>query len=353
MDVPRLSNLELVMVKPNHLKISKGGCEMKFDFGPDNTFGFSSISRKRVTLDRIWDTFNGPVMNPVLDAAPSIIFHETSGRVRIRESFRALDDLGNVVRPEIYVARTVTLKAGEYKFHAPRHGPGARDITITFSRPAGLSWTPPVFEALGLDDKLGNDLVLSRNVVRWPNVTLIGITFYGGQDCVYLDLDRVERCRKFAAGALVSMLSWNASNGIGLSVPIEAVPATLPSPSTPSLSASSPSQDESSISPRPTKTVDALNGLPANLFPPFSKLSKLIWLEKELAGQPSPYYEQSRKLLDDLADILSKRMPAGARLRLEIGNGLSNEHIWELFKLAELRAGVEVKSATDELEAVE
>ena len=235
-----------------------------------------------------------------------------------------------------------------------------RDLTFTFSRLAGFEWTPPDFEAIGLDENLGNDLVLSRNIARWSDVSTIAITFYGaGRIHDLLDLNQAEKCRKVAAGALDATANTTAGNGLCLGVPIEAVLASSLLSGTLSQTTYSPCRDASSIPLQPTKTIDAPNSLPANLVQPFSKLSKLIWLEKELARQPSPHYEQSQELLDILARILGNRMTAdarmaaGARMELEIGRGLSNEQIWELFKLAELRAGVEeVKSARDEIEAL-
>ena len=103
-------------MKPNGTETTKGSCEMNVVSGPDYKFEYSSISRKKVKLSGIWYTLKGPVTNPVFDAAPTVQFNHVSGEVRIWESFRALDGLGNVVKPDIHVARKVTLKAGEWRF---------------------------------------------------------------------------------------------------------------------------------------------------------------------------------------------------------------------------------------------
>ncbi len=191
--------------RANEFTLRRGNCATTFEFGPKNALAFSTRTEK-VSLPLVIHTTTGLSGNLRLEVAPTITWNEDSGEVRIRDSYRAVDNEDKPLDPAVYVARVLRLKAGQFVFEKPYNGPDPHDITMQFLRPDSTTWPEPVIEIDSLPAWTSQSLTMSKHLGRWVDVSAIKVTFHCGQDNRFLPMDRLMTCREKANQALLSGL---------------------------------------------------------------------------------------------------------------------------------------------------
>lgn len=246
--------------KEQECTLRKVNCEMTFQFGPNNSFSFSTRA-SRVVVEKSLKTRHGVIKRFVLEPVPTITWNQQSGDVRIHDSYRAIDQEGRILDPAVYVARVLLPKAGKYFFEEPREGSGPDDIVMCFSRPEGLDWELPLIDVERLPTSRAQDLVLSQYRARWAEVRAIRVILHDGESCKYLPWDLVMACRSKAHATLAKALAGRAARLTASdSKPLTELPApavrtatsAIPSPWL-ALINSSPSSSDTTTGYAPTR----------------------------------------------------------------------------------------------------
>ena len=197
-----------------------GACEMVFTDGPENVFRFSTqspkiqldrniLSRKRVRRGRDEpDQFIARTYTmPRLDPAPTIMCDENTGDVRIRESYRVIDNRGQAIDPAQYAARVIHLKSGHFVFKKPFRGPEERNLTMCFYRPEDTVWDQPMLVTEGLVNDQASKLALSQSLKHWSKVRELTVVLKDGMDCEMLQMPRVLTCCQMAEKSMKALSS--------------------------------------------------------------------------------------------------------------------------------------------------
>ena len=87
------------------------------------------------------------ICDRITETTPLIDFNDQNGEIRIRESYRKIDDHGKPVDPPAHVSATVRLKAGQYTFQTAFDSPASKDITLTFNLVTDQKWESAEFRA--------------------------------------------------------------------------------------------------------------------------------------------------------------------------------------------------------------
>ena len=180
------------MGKKDTFEIRHGNCHMTIRFGPGALFEFSNDSPGFVVPGMITPG-GGAIPNRMTAATPLFSFNVDKGSVKFRESYRKVLSDGTAHAPPVFVSATVKLKAGEYTFQIAFDSPAPRDITLTFTRPAGVEWDTPFHKHERIAESYLYNLIVTKHLAQWAQVHEIQVILREGLDCQHLPIDELLR----------------------------------------------------------------------------------------------------------------------------------------------------------------